>query len=428
MYFGCIGAAVILSLSGRINLSLLILVPLMPLTNVLYRFHKYPLGKDFVDIVLVAMLAGWILKSLSGGEKIVGPSPFNKVAVAIMLFTLFSVVQGTATFGKETFGLRLQTWKNYMVMPLLYFITYNNIKKLSQIKWLLVFMFAAVMLIDLYTSRQISFMPNLASRDKINGTFVFLGPNQLAAFYVQCLFLLLGIFIMHKEKLYRIATACLIASGLFMTLFLYSRAAYIALLVGLIALAVLKKRILIVPLALLLFSWEAILPATVIERIKETHTSNGNLDSSSQHRLELWQESIRLFTTSPLTGIGFDVIYHKGLIGTFKDTHNIYMKTLAEQGLVGITLLMTLLFIALKTGYRLYHEARDTFLQGLGLGFTLSVIGAMTTNVFGDRWTFIQIGAYFWVFMALASRGLMITEEEAAEEDAGEPAMEPAEE
>ncbi|MHB9154962.1 MAG: hypothetical protein ACYC5N_04615, partial [Endomicrobiales bacterium] len=47
--------AVVLSLSGRVHLSLLILVPLLPLQNVLYRFHQYPLGNQFIDIVFGAM-------------------------------------------------------------------------------------------------------------------------------------------------------------------------------------------------------------------------------------------------------------------------------------------------------------------------------------------------------------------------------------
>ncbi|MHB9154961.1 MAG: O-antigen ligase family protein, partial [Endomicrobiales bacterium] len=349
-----------------------------------------------------------------GGEKMFETTPINKLIFITMAFTFFSLWQGAHTLGEPfTFSasnVRAQTWKNYMLLPLLYLITVNNIRSVRQMKWLLVIMFLALVPMDFYTARQIHFTPGLASRDKLVGTFVFLGPNQLAAFYVQTLLLLLGIFIVHRDRIYRLAAAGLMGAGLFITLFLYSRGAYIALLAGLLAISLIKKRILILPLLAVLFTWEAVLPATVVDRIKETQTAQGQLDTSSQHRLDLWKESLKLFASSPLTGIGFDVIYQQGLIGTFKDTHNIYVKVLAEQGIMGIVLFMLLLLSALKSGFQLYVSDTDTFLKGLGLGFTSSVIATMTANVFGDRWTFLQVSAYFWVCLALVVRGLLLVQ------------------
>ena len=98
----------------------------------------------------------------------------------------------------------------------------------------------------------------------------------------------------------------------------------------------------------------------------------------------------------------------KGLSGEFKDTHNIYMKILAEQGIVGIFIILLLFGLAFKSSYYLYKNAHDAFLKGLGLGFIACLAATMLTNTFGDRWTFLQIGSFFWVILALVERGKII--------------------
>jgi O-antigen ligase len=416
MYLVCFVAAVLLSITGKVYLSLPILVPLIPLQNVLYRFHKYPLGKDFVDIILLAMLIGWALRSSSQGEKIIAPTMFNKLLIITGIYTFFSFIQGSfylhTPLNLSGANVRLQTWKNYMILPLLFFITANNIKNVRQMKILMVAMFLSLLLVDLYTSRLIHFTPGLLSRDKLVGTFVYLGPNQLAAFYVHCIAMLAGIYLMHKKLLTRTGAAISIGLALFITLFLYSRGAYLAIIAVTLTIAIAKKRILILPLLVVLLTWESVLPQNVIDRIKETKTEEGTLDSSSQHRLDLWKESINLFMSNPVTGVGFDVIYQRGLIGTFKDTHNVFMKFLAEQGVVGIILLLLLFALSFKAGVMLFRTAQDTFLQGVGLGFATCVVGAFVTNLFGDRWTFMQVSSYYWVFLGLTARGLLITETE----------------
>lgn len=125
-----------------------------------------------------------------------------------------------------------------------------------------------------------------------------------------------------------------------------------------------------------------------------------------------------MFASNPVSGVGFDVIHERGLKVGFKDTHNIYMKTLAEQGMLGFVLFMSLLIVGFKSGWRLFSRTDDGFLKGVGLGFMACVIGMAVTNLFGDRWTFLQIGGYFWVFMGLTARGLLLAgnEQESGQE------------
>jgi len=414
IFFVGVTIVVILSLMGKIHLSLLFLIPLFPLQNVIERFHQFPFGKDFVDIILIAMILGWILRSVSKKEKMFEPTPFNKILFVMAIFTYILLWKGSFYLGFpapiSASDVRVQNWKNYMIFPLLYFITVNNIKNIKQIKWLILAMVLSMFIMDYYTGNQIRWMPGITSRGKVIGTFVWLGPNELAAFYTTYTFVLLGIFLCYKISILRLLFTIVIILNMYCVLFLYSRGAYIAILAGLIFISFVKNKKLIIPLVFLLFFWQVFLPPTVVERINQTRTEEGTLDASSEHRIKMWQESIELFKENPIIGAGFNIFPYLGY--ELGDTHNIFVKILAEQGIIGMVIFLLLLWLALKSGWQLYKKADDAFLKGLGLGFTACVIATMVTNIFGDRWTYLQLGAYFWVFLGLVARGNIIVQQQ----------------
>ncbi|MDD5259285.1 MAG: O-antigen ligase family protein [bacterium] len=414
IYAGGLFFMISLALRRRVDLALLFLVPLLPLRNVIEKIQMFPVGKDFVDIILIALIVGWIISKNREGKPLFAPTPFNKVLFFMIFYTYILLWLGSfylhfptpLNFADE----RLQTWKNYMVLPLLYFLVVNNISTQKQIKRLVLAMVCGWIIMDYYTGNQISWMPGLVSREKIEGTFTWAGVNAVAAFYAQYVFIFLGLWFTVKDKFWRVICMLIILLGVYIVLFLYSRGAYVALLTGTMAIVLIRKKILIIPLFLLLLSWQSILPPLVVERINQTSTSSGSLDDSSEKRLAVWKESIKLFGKNPVTGVGFNVFPYLGY--ELGDTHNMFLKILVEQGIFGMFIFLFMFLLALKSGWRLYKNTEDSFLKGLGLGFIACVIATMTTNVFGDRWTYVQLGAYYWVFLALVVRGNIIIEEE----------------
>ncbi|MFH1413969.1 MAG: O-antigen ligase family protein [Candidatus Omnitrophota bacterium] len=417
IFFGGIAAVLIFSLTGRVYLSLMFLVPLFPLQNIIERLHQFPSGKDFVDILLVIIVLGWGFGSMLRNRSIFEKTPFNKLILVMILFTYLSLWRGSSYLGfAPPLNLgdpRFHAWKNYMIFPLLYFVTVNNIRSLKHIKWLVLAMAFSVLIMNRYTGGQLKWFPNLlVSREKIHGTFVWTGVNVVAAFYAQYIFVFFGLFLTYKKKLLRILFGVLAAFGLYICLFLFSRGAYFGLLAGFLVISILRKRSLIVPLVLLLVFWQSLLPPSVVERISQTKTEEGELETSAQRRIDLWKESVELFQDNTIAGVGFNTVPYLGLAGGFADTHNIYLKILVEQGMIGFIIFISLLLLAIRSGWRLYISSSDSFLKGLGLGFIACVVSMMFTNFFGDRWTYLQIGTFFWVLLALVVRGNIINREE----------------
>lgn len=411
-----LGGVIILmmALSGRVKFGLYFLVPLLPLQNVMEKFQAFPMGKDLNDILLLAMLAGWIFSSLSENRPVFMKSSLNGVLILLFFYTYFSLWLGTFTLNLpppiDIYDLSVQRWKNYMIFPLLYFLVSNNIRNLPDMKKLFIAMCAAMFLMNYYNVQQVSDLTAWYSRSKLTGTFVNLGANETAAFYAIYPFVLMGIFLFVKSWKWRLPIALLIIGGVYINIFCYSRGAYMATLGATVIFSLLKQKKLLIPIVLILALWQTALPQSVIDRLTFTE-QEGEIDASAARRLELWDQAVLYFHENPVFGIGFDAFRQMG----HGDTHSIYMKTLAEQGITGILILLAIWGVAIAKSWHLYQKADDVFLKGLGFGFFVCIFAVIICNFFGDRWTHLPLGAFFWVYLGMVERGLVLSVKPAQE-------------
>ena len=400
------------AMTGKLEWTLMLLIFLLPMRNVVEKLHSYPLGKDLIDIIFISMLIGLVTQAMAKKKKIFERSPLNGICVFLILYTFASLLYGSIYLNEYSIfslsGPRTQVWKNYCMLPLLYIITLNSIKEKKWV-WITVFVMCfTIFLMDYYMIRQVRWFYTIEAREKIKGTFVYLGPNEVAAFYNQYTIVLMSLFFAMKRNWKKLALAGIIAMNLYSILFLYSRAAYVAFAIGMFFLFAIRKKILLIPLVLVVVMWQTFLPGLVKERIEMTTNVYGELDESSERRIMVWQDSLELFNESPLIGVGFGVFRFMGF--NLGDTHNIYLKILAEQGLVGITIFLILLIVLFIQGMKLYANGDEPLSKALGLGFTISIIVLILNNMFGDRWTYIEVSSFLWVFAALVTRLNILTE------------------
>jgi putative inorganic carbon (hco3(-)) transporter len=400
------------SLGGSILPCMTLLIPLFPLENIYEKLQLFPAGKDFNDILLIGMTVGWIFSRLSKGKRLLDPTPINGLLLVYFAYTLFTLLEGSLFLGLPLFSIadvRVRMWKNYMIFILLYFLIVNNARDLRQMKWIFTVMLATMFLMDYYTIPQVRWMSGIGSRIRLHGTFVNLGPNEISAFYSTYAFVLAGVFLYERSLAKKAALAVLACICVFCVLFMYSRGAYAAILAGGITMSLLRNKAMLFPLLFLVVLWQVLLPAKVVDRIKQIETVDNSLDPSAQKRLDIWQDALAMFKKSPITGVGFATLAVKGLRYGFADPHNIYLKMLTEQGIIGLLFLLAIFLQSLIAGVRLYRRAEDGFLKGLGLGFACCVVATMVGNIFGNRWSHLQLGAFYWIFLGMVMRGNILT-------------------
>jgi putative inorganic carbon (hco3(-)) transporter len=399
-----------LSVFWRPNLGVYFLVLSLPMQTARYKLLDLPLGSHFLDILLLGSIIGLVAQ-----QK--WTIPKTNIGGYLLLFTAFTYLllwKGSfflhAPLPLSIVDERFSAWKNYVEMFLFAFIVARSITGKKQVTILIVLMAIAVLLVNrsYYSTISDRDLSHFSYEVRDAGLLGYAGVNGLAAFEVMSATFLLGLYGFTKKWLAKIAILSLVATCCYCLLFSFSRGGYIAFLAGIITVSLFKSRWLLIVAAIIIISWQTLLPISVQERILMTTgdaAEGQEFDSSAQERIELWQDAMNLFQSNPVLGAGFQTYGYMGRVGDFRDTHNYFLKVLAETGLVGLALYLLLLWKLLRAGMNLYLGTDDPFWRGVALGFVAMLVTVIVADFFGDRWTYQQVDGYLWVSLGCVIRG-----------------------
>jgi putative inorganic carbon (HCO3(-)) transporter len=395
---------VFISLGGRPLWGLYYLMPLLPYRSLRDHFLAYPLGGNMLTILIIAIVVG----ALIHGKRL-PKSSMNMIWLISILYLYLSMWVGTILgngpaplwFTDANFIL----WKDYTLIPLIFVAANLVIEDRKAVKVVVIITAITLLVIDRSALTE-SLSRNFSHFDESKrdaGPLGWAGANGLAAFLAQfaLFFWGFGQFIKKRAKLlcYGLVAVTIVA-----TLYTFSRGAYIAVLVGVFLLGVLKDRKLLLAVLAFMFTWQAILPVAVTERVTMTESSNGNLEASAASRIQLWDEAKTSMLHNPLFGTGYGTYQYGNHVDGLKDTHNWYVKVMVETGIIGMALVLALLQQMLAAAYRAFKHTEDPLYRGLGLGLFLAVSGCIISNIFGDRWNYPEIIGLLWVLTAAAVR------------------------
>ena len=416
LYIGMF-AAFLVSVFWRPDIGLYLFVLTLPLQTGRYKLHEFFLGAQFLDILLLGTVLGMMVK----GREVIPKTPWRTFLLILAIFYYISLWEGSFFMDVPLpiwiTDIRFSEWKNYVEMFLLALVVPGVFKEKRDIRNLMIVMCVSVLLVNR------SYMSLLSERDMSHfsyevrdaGPMGYAGVNGLAAFEAMFSSLLIGIFVCIKKIRVRLGIAVLLATCIYCLLYSFSRGGYFGLLVGLLVVGLLRMRTLLVVVVLIVIGWQTLLPTSVQERIAMTTgdpAQGGEFDSSAETRLVLWEDAIKLFKRNPVSGTGFETYEFMGRVGPYRDTHNYYVKVLAETGVVGMVLYLVLLWKLFRSGSSLFYGSEDPFWQAIGLGFVALLCCAIALNFFGDRWTYQQVDGYLWVSLGCVIRGLAVLKEE----------------
>jgi putative inorganic carbon (HCO3(-)) transporter len=420
VYVGAI-VAFVLSVLWKPQAGLYYLIPLLPLQTVRYRVHGFFWGEHLVYILALGVIIGALVR---GKRQGLPKNPMNGFLCCWIALCYIALWRGSFFLGVDLplslSNVRFDNFLNYMLMPFLFFLVVTLVRDVKQMKILLLLMCFSLLIVNR------SFYNTVGSRDlshfsydvRYAGELGYAGENGLGAFEAQMALFLLALYAFTKNRKVKLVLVGLLITCVYCILFVFSRGAYAATLVGMVFFGLFRERKLLLLALALLISWEVLLPTAVQQRITMTYSKEEGLDNSSAERIELWQGALKMIARNPVFGSGFDS--YEFLTATTQelhDTHNYYLKVWVEMGTIGLMMFIWLLFKAFNLGYTLFRRAKDQFLKGLGLGFATLMVAAIVLNFFGDRWSYLQVDAYLWIIMAFVARGLvMVRESKAAEE------------
>jgi len=207
--------------------------------------------------------------------------------------------------------------------------------------------------------------------------------------------------------------------------FSYTRAAMIALLVGILSVYIIKWKL--VKLALIITAISSVFAAQALLKNNEfilhapdynktiTHQKFDDLidatakgeDISTMERAYRWVAGYYMIQDKPIAGFGpgtFYSNYKSYAISLFRTyvsgnperstIHNYYFLVLVEQGIIGFLIFIGLILYVLVRGQFLYHQL-DGFDKQLLLTAMICFIMILTVNLINDLLESLKVGAFF---------------------------------
>lgn len=418
LYVGIFVVA-LLAIVRRVQWAFYLLIVLVALPTLWYKVHDFPLGHSTFDILFAACCVGIITRN-GGFDR----TPNGRVIIVSIVVSYIALWNTSLRFNMPlpltVDNDLLPLYKNYAEMLVLYFVAYNALKTDEQQRVAVVITAVVLLFICVHEIRNFDAGSNYLEDRRSVGPFwiVGLGANHFGAFiaYVGAVFV--GLCFVDKEGLRRWLYLTIMPCLVYPLFNAYSRGAYAGAVAALIVVGVLRARLIVVGLIVLGFMWQLVLPTAVVERVLMTGTSTSNLEDSAAMRLQLWEKAKEIFGDHPIFGIGFDGFGVMVNIQGLRNVHNYYMQVACEQGVIGLGILFTVFLVAFVSGFRLYRNGTTSFRRGLGLGFAACVVAEMITNIFGDRWSYLNLGAYFWIYWGIVDRARRLSEADVASKPA----------
>ncbi len=143
--------------------------------------------------------------------------------------------------------------------------------------------------------------------------------------------------------------------------------------------------------------------------------SNISTDASNLERLNRWSCAVRMWEDKPVFGWGpgtymfmyapFQLSSQKTVIstnfGTNGNAHSEYLGPLAEEGLIGLLIVLCLMFYTFNFGYRLYKEVKDPEIRILGTGVFLGLVTYFIHGFINNFLDTDKLSLPFWSFLSI---------------------------
>ena len=235
----------------------------------------------------------------------------------------------------------------------------------------------------------------------------FAHPNALGGFLVQLVpFVVAGLLLSRRTRPYYALALAFALIGLYLS---FSRSAVVALLLVPFFFVRGRRVLMLAPVIALLVLFAT--PDLSRERFATLTQSGAEFTTRS----EIWRTAGTLWSQEPVVGVGlgqFPVAYSEARIPGKEflpntalqpppHAHNLFLQSLAEQGIIGTLALLAVLAAAFRTALQL-RRLEDPTLSLLGSAGVASLTVFLVHNQF-DVTPLEGTGIYFWALLGLLS-------------------------
>lgn len=371
-----------------------------------------PFSISLIEISFTCMLVFWIAKRAMDYKrqtslvKVFQPmkSELNLPIAAFIIIALLSALN-SVSLGLSFKGFFLKLIEG----ALIYFITIETIADESKLNGILRVLFLSMTLIGADAIFQLitgmDFIRQFSASRMIRGSFGT--PNGFGGWLLIMIFLALSLSCSRKniwlvdfsehsrfERTLRIVSWFLTGLLIVCLVLTYSRGAWMAVVLALIFMGVLKGKKLFVIIT--------VIPVIVFFIFQ--YAIKGTL--SWGVRVCLWREALQMIEDFPLLGTGINTYAHIGSRyaipgGGGVYPHNCYLQMAAETGLLGLGAFAWMVIVLFKTSVANLKMINDSFYKTLLTGMLTGLFGFFAHSFVDTNIYTRQLGTLMWVMMGL---------------------------
>lgn len=416
-----IGAVV----SAEFGLLILVFIMYTRISDILVHNYDAPsIAKFYVPLLVVTILVRWV---------------FNREApLGWQKLTIFLIVYGLVGFASMLYAPdttrvinALEVFLKDAIIAIIVVSLLSTPDTFRRVVWTLLFIGIFLGTISIYQYLTGTYNNDywgfaLANIQNIKGEtndYRTAGPIGDPNYYAQ----IMGVMVpLALERVFRernpilkgVALWALVAS-LFAVFLTYSRGGFLAVSVAVIAYFVFyPPKIIYIPIALLggilLFS---LAPPNYFDRILslgELFNPQGGMmveDVALRGRASENLAALEMVKSQPLFGVGFSnysLLFNQyskqaglALVATERAAHNLYLEVVAETGLVGLAVFMSMLYIGLKTvfnAWKIFVKTKSHEFAGMAASFGVAFLGYLVAAFFIHN----AYPRYFYLMLGLA--------------------------
>lgn len=383
---------------------------LAPLEYLTEKIPKGPTAINYSNFMMLVMGLGWYMVRQARRRPFFVRTPLNWTMLAFLVYWYFGLIRTWLRFPGEIpspFSPGDVTMSQFLAFANGFFFFYlaaNLMDTRRKMNWCLlaIALSGPIAFRAFYTQFQLVKGWHYNDTMRISGPFVWVKSNELGAFFMYCA-AFLGVYGFYVRRLWQRGlfwlTTAMYSYGI---MYSYSRGTQLAFGAAVGAVVLLRYRFALLLVLVLAATSNAWLPYSVRERWEKTTTDSGQLEVSAESRKIFARIAWSVFLEKPIFGHGTASFQY---INPYKmDTHNVFMRTLAEEGLVGFALFMSMWGAVLYMSQALWRKGATVFDRHYGFSLLVATIGLMVANLFGDRFTHQPMIAQYWVLVGLGAR------------------------
>ncbi len=354
------------------------------------------------DLLIMVIFFGVMLKlAYDGRFSLWQPSPIN---IAILLYfglcivsTLLALDRNLGAWDRRSaFFVMMKMLQYYMV----FWLVGQAVTTRIQVRRQLAVYFIVAAIVSVYGIYSIGTTPRVSAPFETGGT----EPNTLGGYLVVAMCVALALSTQAPTLARRYFFLGLFALFGFPMLYTLSRASYLAIIMGVLAIGVMGRKFLLLgALVAVLAVSPLIMPQDVIDRVAYTfQPEHGQeviggvmVDKSTGERFLIWEKVRFILTLAPIY-----TLFGGGLSWeSVRDSQ--YARVILETGLLGLFAFIFLQWRILKTQREAYRWTEDWVGRGLAMGMFASTLALMVHSMGTISFLIVRIMMPFWVLTAM---------------------------